>query len=106
MRSRDAIHLLTHTNHVISSRTPTIIEKAFPARMRGRYGAVMQTGAPFGIVLASHSTALKLVGPPLVELAPGHKVACHFAGELHQPLVDTVAHQLGQLLARRLPWRA
>jgi MFS family permease len=31
----------------------TYIGEAFPARMRGKYGAMMQTGAPFGIVLAS-----------------------------------------------------
>jgi MFS family permease len=31
----------------------TYVGETFPARVRGRYGAVMQTGAPFGIVLAS-----------------------------------------------------
>ncbi len=31
----------------------TYVGEAFPAKMRGRYGAFMQTGAPFGIVLAS-----------------------------------------------------
>ncbi len=31
----------------------TYIGETFPAKMRGRYGAYMQTGAPFGIVLAS-----------------------------------------------------
>lgn len=31
----------------------TYVGEAFPPKMRGRYGAVMQTGAPFGIVLAS-----------------------------------------------------
>ena len=31
----------------------TYIGETFPARVRGRYGAFMQTGAPFGIVLAS-----------------------------------------------------
>ncbi|HVO75611.1 MAG TPA: MFS transporter [Ignavibacteriaceae bacterium] len=31
----------------------TYIGESFPAKVRGRYGAVMQTGAPFGIVLAS-----------------------------------------------------
>jgi MFS family permease len=31
----------------------TYIGESFPPKMRGRYGAVMQTGAPFGIVLAS-----------------------------------------------------
>ena len=31
----------------------TYISESFPPKMRGRYGAVMQTGAPFGIVLAS-----------------------------------------------------
>jgi MFS family permease len=31
----------------------TYVGESFPPRMRGRYGAVMQTGAPFGIVLAS-----------------------------------------------------
>lgn len=31
----------------------TYISETFPAKQRGRYGAFMQTGAPFGIVLAS-----------------------------------------------------
>ena len=31
----------------------TYVGETFPAHVRGRYGAVMQTGAPFGIVLAS-----------------------------------------------------
>jgi MFS family permease len=31
----------------------TYVGETFPPRMRGRYGAFMQTGAPFGIVLAS-----------------------------------------------------
>lgn len=31
----------------------TYVGETFPARVRGRYGALMQTGAPFGIVLAS-----------------------------------------------------
>ncbi len=31
----------------------TYVGETFPARLRGRYGAMMQTGAPFGIVLAS-----------------------------------------------------
>ena len=31
----------------------TFVGETFPARIRGRYAAVMQTGAPFGIVLAS-----------------------------------------------------
>ncbi len=31
----------------------TYVGETFPARVRGRYGAFMQTGAPFGIVLAS-----------------------------------------------------
>lgn len=31
----------------------TYVSESFPPKMRGRYGAVMQTGAPFGIVLAS-----------------------------------------------------
>lgn len=31
----------------------TYVGESFPSRMRGRYGAVMQTGAPFGILLAS-----------------------------------------------------
>ncbi|MEW6511039.1 MAG: MFS transporter [Bacteroidota bacterium] len=31
----------------------TYVGETFPPRMRGRYGAVMQTGAPVGIVLAS-----------------------------------------------------
>ncbi len=31
----------------------TYISETFPAKKRGRYGAFMQTGAPFGIVLAS-----------------------------------------------------
>lgn len=31
----------------------TYVGKTFPPKMRGRYGAFMQTGAPFGIVLAS-----------------------------------------------------
>lgn len=31
----------------------TYVGETFPARVRGRYGAMMQTGAPFGIVLAS-----------------------------------------------------
>ncbi|MEJ2104378.1 MAG: MFS transporter, partial [Ignavibacteriaceae bacterium] len=31
----------------------TYIGESFPPKVRGRYGAVMQTGAPFGIVLAS-----------------------------------------------------
>lgn len=31
----------------------TYVGETFPAHVRGRYGAMMQTGAPFGIVLAS-----------------------------------------------------
>ncbi len=31
----------------------TYVGESFPPKMRGRYGAIMQTGAPFGIVLAS-----------------------------------------------------
>ena len=31
----------------------TYVGESFPPNVRGRYGAVMQTGAPFGIVLAS-----------------------------------------------------
>jgi len=31
----------------------TYIGETFPAKVRGRYGAIMQTGAPFGIILAS-----------------------------------------------------
>ena len=31
----------------------TYVGESFPPKVRGRYGAVMQTGAPFGIVLAS-----------------------------------------------------
>lgn len=31
----------------------TYVGEAFPPKMRGRYGAVMQTGAPFGILIAS-----------------------------------------------------
>ncbi|HTX17908.1 MAG TPA: MFS transporter [Bacteroidota bacterium] len=31
----------------------TYVSESFPAKVRGRFGAVMQTGAPFGIVLAS-----------------------------------------------------
>jgi MFS family permease len=31
----------------------TYVGETFPPKMRGRYGAMMQTGAPFGIVLAS-----------------------------------------------------
>jgi MFS family permease len=31
----------------------TYVGETFPPKVRGRYGAVMQTGAPFGIVLAS-----------------------------------------------------
>ncbi len=31
----------------------TYIGETFPAKVRGRYGAFMQTGAPFGIILAS-----------------------------------------------------
>ncbi|MDD8018947.1 MAG: MFS transporter, partial [Bacteroidota bacterium] len=31
----------------------TYVGETFPAKVRGKYGAVMQTGAPFGIVLAS-----------------------------------------------------
>ena len=31
----------------------TYVGETFPAKVRGRYGAFMQTGAPFGIVLAS-----------------------------------------------------
>jgi len=31
----------------------TFIGETFPAKMRGRFGALMQTGAPFGIVIAS-----------------------------------------------------
>lgn len=31
----------------------TYVGETFPPRVRGRYGAMMQTGAPFGIVLAS-----------------------------------------------------
>ncbi len=31
----------------------TYIGESFPPKVRGRYGAMMQTGAPFGIVLAS-----------------------------------------------------
>jgi len=31
----------------------TYVGESFPPKVRGRYGAIMQTGAPFGIVLAS-----------------------------------------------------
>jgi len=31
----------------------TYVGETFPSRVRGRYGAMMQTGAPFGIVLAT-----------------------------------------------------
>jgi MFS family permease len=31
----------------------TYVGETFPAKVRGRYGAFMQTGAPFGIILAS-----------------------------------------------------
>ena len=31
----------------------TYVGETFPAKVRGRYGAIMQTGAPFGIILAT-----------------------------------------------------
>jgi MFS family permease len=64
----------------------TYVGETFPSRVRGRYGATMQTGAPFGIVLAS------LVGG---FLAPsiGWK-ACFFVSILPALLVVYIRRQL------------
>ena len=64
----------------------TYIGETFPAHVRGRYGAMMQTGAPFGIVLAS------LVGG---FLAPsiGWK-ACFFVSILPALLVVFIRRRL------------
>ena len=64
----------------------TYVGETFPSRVRGRYGAMMQTGAPFGIVLAS------LVGG---FLAPsiGWK-ACFFVSILPALLVVYIRKQL------------
>jgi MFS family permease len=64
----------------------TYVGETFPAHVRGRYGAVMQTGAPFGIVLAS------LVGG---FLAPsiGWK-ACFFVSILPALLVVYIRRRL------------
>jgi MFS family permease len=64
----------------------TYVGETFPARVRGRYGAMMQTGAPFGIVLAS------LVGGFLSPII-GWK-ACFFISVLPALLVVFIRKQL------------
>ncbi len=64
----------------------TYVGETFPARVRGRYGALMQTGAPFGIILAS------LVGG-FLEPAIGWK-ACFFVSVLPALLVVYIRKQL------------
>lgn len=64
----------------------TYVGETFPAHVRGRYGAMMQTGAPFGIVLAS------LVGGFLAP-AIGWK-ACFFVSILPALLVVYIRRRL------------
>ncbi len=64
----------------------TYVGETFPAHVRGRYGAVMQTGAPFGIVLAS------LVGGFLAP-AIGWK-ACFFVSILPALLIVYIRRRL------------
>jgi MFS family permease len=64
----------------------TYVGETFPSRVRGRYGAIMQTGAPFGIVLAS------LVGGFLAP-AIGWK-ACFFVSILPALLVVYIRKRL------------
>jgi MFS family permease len=64
----------------------TYVGETFPAHVRGRYGAMMQTGAPFGIVLAS------LVGGFLAP-AIGWK-ACFFVSILPALLVIYIRRRL------------
>lgn len=64
----------------------TYVGETFPARVRGRYGAFMQTGAPFGIVLAS------IVGG-FVEPAIGWR-ACFFISFLPALLVIYIRKRL------------
>ena len=64
----------------------TYVGETFPPRVRGRYGAIMQTGAPFGIVLAS------IVGG-FVEPIIGWK-ACFFVSILPALLVVYIRRRL------------
>jgi MFS family permease len=64
----------------------TYVGETFPPRVRGRYGAIMQTGAPFGIVLAS------IVGG-FVEPIIGWK-ACFFVSILPALLVVYIRKRL------------
>jgi len=64
----------------------TYVGETFPPHVRGRYGAMMQTGAPFGIVLAS------LVGGFLAP-AIGWK-ACFFVSILPALLVVYIRRRL------------
>ena len=64
----------------------TYVGETFPAHVRGRYGAMMQTGAPFGIVLAS------IVGG-FVSPAIGWK-ACFFLSVLPALLVVFIRKRL------------
>jgi MFS family permease len=64
----------------------TYVGETFPARVRGRYGAFMQTGAPFGIVLAS------IIGG-FIEPAIGWR-ACFFISFLPALLVIYIRKQL------------
>ncbi len=64
----------------------TYVGETFPAHVRGRYGAMMQTGAPFGIVLAS------LVGGFLAPTI-GWK-ACFFVSILPALLVVYIRRRL------------
>jgi MFS family permease len=64
----------------------TYVGETFPAHVRGRYGAMMQTGAPFGIVLAS------LVGGFLAPVI-GWK-ACFFVSILPAILVVYIRKRL------------
>ncbi len=64
----------------------TYVGETFPAHVRGRYGAMMQTGAPFGIVLAS------IVGG-FVAPAIGWK-ACFFVSVLPALLVVYIRKRL------------
>ena len=64
----------------------TYVGETFPPRVRGRYGAMMQTGAPFGIVLAS------IVGG-FVEPIIGWK-ACFFVSILPALLVVYIRKRL------------
>jgi MFS family permease len=64
----------------------TYVGETFPPKVRGRYGAFMQTGAPFGIVLAS------IVGG-FVEPIVGWK-ACFFVSILPALLVIYIRKRL------------